>query len=539
MNFLTRQKLHTQFSVMTAFLTLVVVIVVLLVVRDSNEISDQATKIGDRDIQILNKAHQLKLSVVQVQQWLTDISATRGLDGLNDGFDEAENNAEQVRAIINSLISLDQAHSDQYSSMLPVFEAYYSAGKKMARAYIDQGPAGGNKMMAQFDTAAADMSEQVDGFLAQTIEQTNSSLKLQEALTQSSRLHVIVGGAISLFGILLVYFTMSKALAFLPTVVGELKRIAGGDLSSSITVSRQDELGILLQVISEMQDKLRGMIGEINSSSTTLSKVTQQMNSLAETSGDNFDRQQQETNQVAVSISEMNIVSQDVAKNISECSIATSQVRDENQKCEGTVKQTIDAIGKLSGSLDQASDTVNQLASASNEINTVLDVIQGIAEQTNLLALNAAIEAARAGEQGRGFAVVADEVRSLATRTQESTEEIHAMIERLQKGSKSGVEVMLESREYADLAVKLASEAGEFIADISGHIALIDDKNLQVANAAEEQSAVSKEVHRKIDAVNQISSENAQGMHDTIDVNHEVNNLAIKLEDLVRQFRVS
>ncbi|NNJ92896.1 MAG: methyl-accepting chemotaxis protein, partial [Gammaproteobacteria bacterium] len=274
MSIFKAKTLNTKFLMLSGFLILVVIAVVGMAIRDSINITSHAVDLSNKEIKVLNHAHQLKLSVVQVQQWLTDISATRGLDGLNDGFDEAENNAKLVRQLINELKSIDPEHASQFESMLPVFDDYYAAGKSMAQAYIDAGPSGGNKMMAQFDEAAASMSEQVDTFLAKTIEQTTASLNTQQELAASSRVTIMVGAVIALIGIALVYFIMSKALSSLPVLVSELNKIAKGDLTSDLEVTREDEIGDLMRGLQGMQEKLKTMIVHISDTTGNLTTLT-------------------------------------------------------------------------------------------------------------------------------------------------------------------------------------------------------------------------------------------------------------------------
>ena len=538
MNILKTKSLSSRFLLLSLFLAIVVVSVVGMAIRDSLNITSHAVELENTQINILNKAHELKLTVVQVQQWLTDISATRGLDGLNDGFDEAENNAKLFKKLIADLQTLDPIHAKDYKSMLPVFENYYSAGKMMAKAYVDEGPSGGNKMMSNFDEAAANMSEKVDAFLAKTIELTNLSLNQQQELASSSRITILIGSLIALIGVVFVYIIMSKALSILPVIVNEFSKIASGDLTSELKTERNDEIGDLIHGLRNMQDQLKIMISHISQTTHQLTSLTGQMNTMATVAGENIERQQQETSQVTLAINELNTVSQDVSRNITESTNATSKVRSENIKCEKTVNDAIETMHTLSKRLDDATNTIDEVAKNSNEISTVLDVIQGIAEQTNLLALNAAIEAARAGEQGRGFAVVADEVRSLATRTQESTEQIKEMIDRLQSGSKRGVEVMSQSREFAEVAVNRATEAGSSLSDISKHIVLIDDKNVQVASASEEQSTVSENVNQKILHVNEMAEINLKSVQEAIQTNQEITNITQTLDELVGNFKV-
>lgn len=538
MSALSTKKLNSRFLALSLFLVTVVSLVVTLVVKDSLAISDNATSLSNKEIQILNKAHQLKLSVVQVQQWLTDISATRALDGLNDGFDEAESNAKLFKALVSDLKILDPARAKQFDEMLPAFANYYAAGKQMAQAYIDNGPAGGNKMMTQFDEAAATMSGQVDAFLEQTVAQADLELKKQQELSLVSLITVIVGASVIVVGVLFVYLIMSKALSQLPRVNAMLEGIATGDLTAEINTNRKDEIGDLIRGIGDMQAKLKSMIGQITQTTDSLSDVTEKMNAIAEHSDAAFEQQQDEISQIVVAVSEMSSASREVSQNITQSATATSDVRDENIKCENTVKDAIGTLHTLSAKLDEATNTMNEVAQNSDDVSTVLDVINGIAEQTNLLALNAAIEAARAGEQGRGFAVVADEVRSLATRTQESTEQIKEMIDRLQAGTRSGVDVMQQSQEFAQQAVDRSTEAGDSLTDISRNISLINDKNLQIASAAEEQSCVSEEVNTKMSGVSEAASENAASVKRSVESTHDVSLAANQLHELVAQFKI-
>ncbi|PLX59829.1 hypothetical protein [Sedimenticola selenatireducens] len=240
MSMFSNRKLSIRFLLLTILLAVVVVIESGTIIVDNMAITDQSTQLAEKKIPILNKAHKLKLSVVQVQQWLTDISATRGRDGLDDGFTEAENNAKEFRKLINDLVVLDTEHASHYRAMLPVFNAYYDVGKRMAQAYIDEGPSGGNQMMAQFDEVADKMAEQVNSFLTEVDEGTTAALSKQLVLASSTGRSIVIGSLIVLLGVGLVYLLMARALAYLPKVVMELQRMAEGDLTSSIDVTRRD-----------------------------------------------------------------------------------------------------------------------------------------------------------------------------------------------------------------------------------------------------------------------------------------------------------
>ncbi|HEC15483.1 MAG TPA: methyl-accepting chemotaxis protein [Sedimenticola sp.] len=538
MSALKNMTLGARFLLLAALLAVVVVIESGVIIVDSTAISTQSAQLANNKIPILKKAHRLKLAVVQVQQWLTDISATRGRDGLNDGFDEAENNAGKFRTLINELMALDTEHADRYRGMIPVFNAYYDAGKQMARAYIEEGPAGGNKMMARFDKVAAKMAQEVDGFLAGVEEETAAALSTQEELAASTGRSIAVGSLIILLGIGLVYLAMARALAYLPKVTAELQRVAEGDLTSSIDVSRQDEIGDLMRGLQAMQKRLLEIVSQISGTTTRLSTAVDEMSVVTRQTSNNIQQQQQETTQVATAMNEMTATVQEVAKSIANTAQAANEAHNETSSGSKVVGQAIEAIGQLANQIETASNVIHQVEEDSDSISAVLDVIRSIAEQTNLLALNAAIEAARAGEQGRGFAVVADEVRTLASRTQKSTEEINQMIDKLQSGSREAVKVMGESQEQAQSAVEQASAAGTSLAAIAHTVEQINDMSTQIASAAEEQSSVSEEINRNIVQINGMLGQTANGAEQTAAANQDLARMAMELQGMVGQFKV-
>ena len=538
MSALKNMTLGARFLLLAALLAVVVVIESGVIIVDSTAISTQSAQLANNKIPILKKAHRLKLAVVQVQQWLTDISATRGRDGLNDGFDEAENNAGKFRTLINELMALDTEHADRYRGMIPVFNAYYDTGKQMARAYIEEGPAGGNKMMARFDKVAAKMAQEVDGFLAGVEEETAAALSTQEELAASTGRSIAVGSLIILLGIGLVYLAMARALAYLPKVAAELQRVAEGDLTSSIDVSRQDEIGDLMRGLQAMQKRLLEIVSQISGTTTRLSTAVDEMSVVTRQTSNNIQQQQQETTQVATAMNEMTATVQEVAKSIANTAQAANEAHNETSSGSKVVGQAIEAIGQLANQIETASNVIHQVEEDSDSISAVLDVIRSIAEQTNLLALNAAIEAARAGEQGRGFAVVADEVRTLASRTQKSTEEINQMIDKLQSGSREAVKVMGESQEQAQSAVEQASAAGTSLAAIAHTVEQINDMSTQIASAAEEQSSVSEEINRNIVQINGMLGQTANGAEQTAAANQDLARMAMELQGMVGQFKV-
>jgi len=259
---------------------------------------------------------------------------------------------------------------------------------------------------------------------------------------------------------------------------------------------------------------------------------------ISQDSATNIDNQRRETEQVATAMNEMAATVQEVARNASEAAGAASHADNEAGAGRAVVRETTASIENLAHEVESAAQVVQQLANDSESIGAVLDVIKGIAEQTNLLALNAAIEAARAGEQGRGFAVVADEVRTLASRTQDSTKEIEGMIEQLQNGARNAVEVMENGREKARTGVDQTKQAVQALDAITKAVATINQMNTQIASAAEQQRATTEEMNRNIININQIAEQTATSAIQTTTASDELARLSAQLQSLVNQFKL-
>jgi len=334
------------------------------------------------------------------------------------------------------------------------------------------------------------------------------------------------------------YWYMNRSFRPLNRAVVIMNKIAGGDLTSDIEVTTKDETGQLLAAMKAMQDKLHKMISMITGSTAQVAAAAEQMTAVTDNASDAIRQQQSATDQVATAINEMTATVQEVAHNATSAAHAAHEADNESKGGKQVVAATVDAIDALAQEVAKAAGVIEKLAADSDSIGAVLDVIKGIAEQTNLLALNAAIEAARAGEQGRGFAVVADEVRTLASRTQKSTQEIQEMIERLQGGAKEAVQVMETGQSQAQASVEQAAKAGASLELITQAVATISDMNTQIAGAAEEQTAVAEDINRNIVSITQIAEQSAQGSQQTASASGELARLAVQLQEMVAQFKV-
>ncbi len=368
-------------------------------------------------------------------------------------------------------------------------------------------------------------------------------LPIDQALANGAALSYEISGFLLVTALLIfvmLYLIYKRTIGKrLEQLAGALREIAegDGDLTRRLDDSRRDELGDVAHGFNTFVGKLQGLVGDIKGSTDSLSGSARQLSQVAEQSNAAITEQQMQTDQLATAINEMAAAVQEVAGNTQQAAAAADKANRETRNGRTIVNNNIDTMDSLAGEIQKASDVIHQLQSETNEIGGVLDVIRGIAEQTNLLALNAAIEAARAGEQGRGFAVVADEVRTLASRTQESTQEIQNMIERLQSRAHEAVGVMEENQAQSQAGVENASRVNDALQNINAAITEINDLNTQIASAAEEQSHVAEEVNRNIQQISQGTDAAVSGSEQVARASEDLTRLATQLRELADRFK--
>ncbi|TNI77436.1 methyl-accepting chemotaxis protein [Aeromonas sobria] len=375
--------------------------------------------------------------------------------------------------------------------------------------------------------------DDIDNELAALREQRESNM---HASLQSSVLVILLILGITLSVTVIVGNRVTKPLADAVLALNDIAN-GEGDLTQRLKVQSQDEIGQLASAFNRFVERIQSVVSQVGETSNHLLGAVDKLHHLSE----HYDHQMQghsrETDQVVTAVTEMSSTAQEVAASASNAASATSDAARESDAARGVVSGAINSINRLVGEVHTASGVIEQLAQETAKIGSVVEVIRGIADQTNLLALNAAIEAARAGEQGRGFAVVADEVRSLAGRTQQSTKEINEMLQRLQGGVKQAVDVMQASEERSQETVQEASHIASSLDSMVMAVSTINDMNIQIATAAEEQHAVSEEINKNLVAIQQIVSELTDAALESNSTTRDLANTGDKLRKLVSQFR--
>lgn len=374
------------------------------------------------------------------------------------------------------------------------------------------------------------------GSISMLVDMSEIDTIVDEAIVAALALILIV----SLVASALAYAVQASIVAPVNHVVRALREIANGegDLTKRLPVQGRDEVSLLARSFNQFVEQLQSIIASVATTAGEVAVSAEQLSKLSRANEQEIRTQQSEIQQVVVAVKEMTAVVHDVTESVSETADRSLQADGAASEGKNLVVNTMGQITNLSEEIKTAAEVIAQLRQETVSIGSVLDVIRGIAEQTNLLALNAAIEAARAGEQGRGFAVVADEVRTLASKTQTSTTEIREMIERLQSGSQRAVEMMSGGTEQANVAVVQANNAGSALEHITEIVSVIRDRTNQIAAASEQQSAATRQIEANIDRISSVAKHTADSSSQISTSTRGLADGATRMAELVGRFRV-
>ncbi|MBD9458155.1 methyl-accepting chemotaxis protein [Pseudomonas sp. PDM05] len=445
---------------------------------------------------------------------------------------EAEQPAlDAIDNALKKIASLNGQVPDQYSTNLQQASVSLQAYRAAVSQYRDSQVASvaAMKIMAEQGDILLDRSKKLTA--SQTVVRDNDAAQAKQMLALATVLALA-------FGLIAAWAITRQIIIPLNQTLKVAERVASGDLSHNLDSARQDELGQLQRAMQSMTVGLRELIGGISDGVTQIASAAEQLSAVTEQTSAGVNSQKVETDQVATAMNEMAATVQEVARNAEEASEAAVAADQQAREGDKVVGEAIAQIERLASEVGNSTVAMGDLKRESDKIGSVLDVIKSVAQQTNLLALNAAIEAARAGEAGRGFAVVADEVRSLALRTQKSTEEIEELIVGLQSGTQQVATIMDNSRDLTDSSVELTRRAGSALASITRTVSTIQAMNSQIATAAEQQSAVAEEINRSVLNVRDVSEQTSSASEETAASSAELARLGIYLQTLVGRFRI-
>ena len=451
--------------------------------------------------------------------------------------------AADTKVLLDKIISIEPSLSAEANSIKQSFNNYFDLAYKVSESMVnntaDFSKIGelSTRMNKSYDDATTALSAfrnaRVNGF-KQAITESNNALK-----------NMLSFGAIMAGVTIVLLFATAIPIVMgirgsIDQVVNSLKDIAqeDGDLTVRIQSRNQDEIGDLVHWFNQFMEKLQGVVKDIVNASMPLSQLAQNLNQLTDDTNRTIDVQQSAASQAKSAVDDMTRSVNAVAESAAEAANAAGDASAAADDGQTVVNHTVQSIRELAANVDSSAEVIKQLEADSKQVGVVLDVIKGIAEQTNLLALNAAIEAARAGEHGRGFAVVADEVRTLASRTQQSTEQIQQTIEQLQNASRSAVSVMAKGTEQATSSVDTANKAGASLTVITQTISRITQMNDQIAHATGEQQSVAGVISHNVDEIHQRTEETANSSSRLASVSGELAQLAKHLEGITQQFKV-
>lgn len=472
---------------------------------------------------------------VQVQEWKNVLVRGQDRANLDRYWSQFEAQERKVQSVLDELAN-DPVLREQVERLRDEHRTLGNNYRTGRNAFLAAGadPQVGDDAVRGIDRAVSDQMTALVDQLHQQSQQQSAEINAVAKRTLISGTLLLLGAAV-VIGWFSLWLINRRLIVPIRDLIAHIDQLSHGQFNKRIESDRQDELGLLARAANTLRDFLADTTERLHSSTRNLDDASSELNAIASRMTEGVNEQFQRTDQVATAMHEMSATAQEVARHAVEAAHAANDA-DESAHQGGMVMQsTIATITDIRGEIASTAEVIHQLEADSGRIGKVLEVIRGIAEQTNLLALNAAIEAARAGEQGRGFAVVADEVRHLAQRTAESTAEINQIIATVQTGALDAVRAIESGQQRSEQGVTQVTEAGAMLKRITGAVEAIRDMNQQIATAAEEQTLVAEDISRNLTELSTIASANQDNVERTRSASQNLHNLSGELGEVTRR----
>lgn len=505
----------------------------------NSENSERIQKVRDVYFPVVQKSDANLVKLHQIKELLNTAVST----GEEEFIQNANLLKKEILTNVEAIIVLWLEQSSESEKIREQFKKYYSAAYEVSNGMLT-GTLDMSNMSEKIDNMNNSLkvvNESMEKLSVKALHDFNETVEASNSDAQKAlTLGMLVTGVTITILLLLGWSTASSIGTALRSLLGSLKDIASGDgdLTKRIEKTSNDELGDVVDWFNQFVDKLHHSISDVVKSTTPLTALSSDLGSLTGETLSISSEQNRATEQVSLVVEEMVSSVQAVSSNANSASEAANQADKAAKDGREIVDKTVASIIGLAEEVERAGEVIRKLESDTENVGTILDVIKGIAEQTNLLALNAAIEAARAGEQGRGFAVVADEVRTLASRTQDSTQEIQKVIEELQAAAQSAVEVMGQSKQRAQTSVDQASQTGESLAAITERVEAITEMNMQIATAAEEQERAAHSIKENVLGIKDTSEATMRSIQKVEQASTSLVDISGNLQRVTGEFKV-
>ena len=509
-------------------------------------VSDHFRQVRDESVAFALTAKDMEMNVTQVQQFLSDISATRGLDGLDDGLKDAEQQYNEFNTALTRFERLFASKSDQKGlenskQIRADFSAFYAYGVKMAHAYIDGGPAIGNKLMPDFDKASLALQNSLAPFIKAQLNDMDAAV--EKAGSDADKVRMV--GLI--LGLLVILVTAMVARATVISITRPLRQMQStisqveknSDFTLHLKADSGDEVGQTAQAFNQLMDKLGEIILHTRASVEGITVASQELNQSIFMVTQGSHQQSESTMDAATSAEQLSTTMSEMSCRTLESEKLSALSLKDTQQALAITHVSMSEMGLTAQSIKESASNVAMLSQSSEQISGIITVIREIADQTNLLALNAAIEAARAGEQGRGFAVVADEVRKLAERTAASTQEISKLINTIQIQIETTVKTMSAADEQVTRSVEMAEQASTALEKIGKGGEQINERMKEMVGAIKESYVAIHSIANQLQKVAQMTEGNSIATAASGSTAKNLDKLAVNLHQTVAKYKVS